>query len=111
MKKIIFIFVFLSTRLTFGQWNQSSFAPPGGLYEVDFPSENAAYIVGDFGLVYKSTDQGISWLQIYNFGPFTSPSDLKFINADTGFVNIYDNHYRTVDGGISFAFFGCFPKL
>ena len=111
MKKIILIFVLLSTKLTFGQWNQSSFVPPGGLYEVDFPSENAAYIVGDFGLVYKSTDEGISWLQIYDFGPFTNPSNLKFINADTGFVNIYGNHYRTFDGGISWTQFGTFPKL
>ncbi len=111
MKKIILIFVLLSTKFTFGQWNQSSFVPPGVIDEVDFPSENAAYIVGDFGLVYKSTDEGISWLQIYDFGPFTNPSNLKFINADTGFVNIYGNHYRTFDGGISWTQFGTFPKL
>jgi hypothetical protein len=111
MKKIILVILLLSTKLTFGQWNQSNFVALGGLYEVDFPSENAAYIVGDFGFVYKSTDEGITWSQIYDFGPFTSPSNLEFINADTGFVNIYGNHYRTFDGGVSWTQFGTFPKL
>ena len=111
MKKIILILCLLSTKLTFGQWTESSIFPNGGLYEVDFPSENAAYIVGDFGLVYKSTDQGVTWAQIYDFGPFTDPSNLKFINADTGFVNIYGNHFRTFDGGISWTQFGTFPKI
>ena len=111
MKQIILIILLLSTKLTFGQWTESSIFPNGGLYEVDFPSENAAYIVGDFGLVYKSTDQGVTWAQIYDFGPFTDPSNLKFINADTGFVNIYGNHFRTFDGGISWTQFGTFPKI
>jgi hypothetical protein len=111
MKKVILIIIILSTKLTYGQWNQSNFVALGGLYEVDFPSENAAYIVGDFGFVYKSTDEGITWSQIYDFGPFTSPSNLEFINADTGFVNIYGNHYRTFDGGVSWTQFGTFPKL
>jgi photosystem II stability/assembly factor-like uncharacterized protein len=111
MKKVILIIIILSTKLTYGQWNQSNFVALGGLYEVDFPSANAAYVVGDFGYVYKSTDEGITWSQIYDFGPFTSPSNLEFINADTGFVNIYGNHYRTFDGGVSWTQFGIFPKL
>lgn len=111
MKKIILILFLVSTKLTFGQWNQSTFVPPVGLYEVDFPNENAAYIVGDLGLMFKSTDEGVTWSQIYDFGPFTTPTNLQFINADTGFVNIYGNHYRTFDGGISWTQFGTFPKL
>jgi len=111
MKRIILIVVLLSTKLAIGQWYQSGFVPSGGLYEVDFPDENAAYIVGNFGLLYKSTDEGISWAQIYDFGSFTNPMNLKFINADTGFVNLYGNQYRTLDGGISWAQFGTFPRL
>jgi len=111
MKKIILILLILSAfKLTFGQWNQSTFVTFGGL-EVDFPSENAAYILGNYGLLYKSTDEGANWSQIYDFGSFTSPSNLKFINADTGFVNIYGSHYRTFDGGVSWTQFGIFPKL
>ena len=111
MKKLILILILLSTKLTFGQWNQSSFTPSFTLYEVDFPSENSAYIVGDKGKMYKSIDEGVTWSVIYDFGPFTTPSNLKFINADTGFVNIYSSHYRTFDGGVSWAQFGIFPKL
>lgn len=111
MKQIILIILLLSSKLIFGQWNESTFIPPVGLYEVDFPSENAAYIVGDLGLMFKSTDQGVTWAQIYDFGPFTTPTNLQFINADTGFVNIYGNHFRTFDGAISWTQFGAFPKL
>ena len=78
---------------------------------VDFPSMNAAYTTGDLGIIYKSIDQGVTWSQIYDFGPFTNPNNLKFINADTGFVNIYGNQYRTFDGGVSWTQFGTFPKL
>lgn len=111
MKKIILIIFLLSTKLTFAQWNQSTSVHPGGLYEVDFPNENATYVVGNLGLMFKSTDEGVNWSQIYDFGPFTTPTNLQFINADTGFVNIYGNHYRTFEGGISWTQFGTFPKL
>jgi len=111
MKKIILMLLILSSKLTFGQWNESSFTPFITLDEVDFPSENSAYIVGDYGLVYKSTDEGANWSQIYDFGPFTNPINLQFMNADTGFVNLYNSHYITVDGGVSWTQFGIFPKL
>lgn len=111
MKSIIIIICLLFAKLTFGQWNQSNFVPTGNCYEVDFPSENAAYIIGDFGLLYKSNDEGITWTKIYDFGPFTNPTDLKFINADTGFINIYEDYYRTFDGGVSWTQFGTFSQL
>ncbi|HTO17454.1 MAG TPA: T9SS type A sorting domain-containing protein [Edaphocola sp.] len=85
--------------------------PNAGLYEVDFPNENAAYIVGDLGLMYKSSDEGINWSQIYDFGPFSTPSNLKFINADTGFININGNPHRTFDGGLSWTSIGVFQKI
>jgi len=111
MKKIILIFIILCAKLAFGQWNQSSFTPISSIYQVDFPSENAAYIVGDLGRMYKSIDAGINWSPIHDFGPFTNPFGLKFINADTGFVNLYSSYFRTFDGGVSWEEFGIFPKL
>lgn len=111
MKTLILILIVLSSNMVFGQWNLSGFTAPADFHEVDFPSENAAYILGNPGLVYKSTDGGITWFQLYNFGPFTNPSDIQFINADTGFVNLDGNQYRTVDGGSSWTQFGTFPKV
>jgi len=88
---------------TFGQWNESTFAPSGSVFEVAFPDATAAYITGDFGLLYKSADAGISWTQIYDFGPFSNLFDPNFINADTGFVSADGGVYRTFDSGVSWT--------
>ena len=111
MKKAILILLILSTKCAFGQWTQSGFNPIGGIYELDFPSENSAYIAGNYGQIYKSTDAGINWSSVYDFGPFSNPVNLKFINADTGFVQIFSSYLRTFDGGVSWEEIGMFPKL
>jgi len=111
MKKTLLILLMISSQLAVAQWKQSSFKPISSINEVAFPSETSAYSVGDMGLMYKSTDGGANWTQLYDFGPFTVPSDLCFMNADTGFVNIYDNQHRTVDGGVSWTSYGTFPRI
>ena len=97
----ILIAILFASMTARGQWNQSPFVP-NYVYEVDFPAANAAYITG-YNSVYKSTDGGISWNEIYNAGPFANLTDLNFINADTGFVNLYGTVYRTFDGGTSWT--------
>ncbi|MBL0045238.1 MAG: T9SS type A sorting domain-containing protein [Flavobacteriales bacterium] len=105
-------FVLCMHGASLGQWAASAFVPSGGLYEVEFPRPDAAYIIGDFGYLYKSTDAGISWNVQYEFGPFASLSDLQFINADTGFVrSVQAYNYRTTDGGASWIQFGPGMKL
>lgn len=81
------------------QWTESTFSPNAPLFEVAFPSPGAAYITGEMGLVYKSSDAGISWVQIYDFGPFSNLGDPNFLNSDTGFVSANNGVYRTLDGG------------
>jgi photosystem II stability/assembly factor-like uncharacterized protein len=110
-RKTLFVLIcLLSFSKSFGQWVESDFTPWNNLYEVAFPSENAAYITGDLGSFYKSTDAGVAWNEIYNFGPFNSVSNLKFINADTGFVMGYEN-LRTFDGGYTWSSIGQSSKL
>lgn len=109
-KNLLYLICVLSFSNTFGQWTESTFSPLNSIYEVDFPATNAAYITGDLGTFYKSTDAGETWNEIYNFGPFNSVSDLKFINADTGFVSGYEN-LRTFDGGYSWNSIGSYSKL
>lgn len=92
------------------QWTESEFVSSTSLFKVEFPSENAAYISGDLGSFYKSTDAGETWNSIYDFGPFNSIGDMKFINADTGFVSAYEN-MRTFDGGFTWNSIGPSAKL
>lgn len=92
------------------QWLESEFVAPTSLFDVEFPSENAAYITGDLGSFFKSTDAGITWNSIYDFGPFNSVQDMIFINADTGFVSAFEN-MRTFDGGYTWNPIGPGSKL
>jgi len=111
IKNIYFVLIFV---LPFGkvncQWLGSDFVSPTSLFEVEFPTENAAYITGDLGSMYKSTDAGVTWTSIYDFGPFNSVSDMVFINADTGFVSAFEN-LRTFDGGLTWNSIGSSAKL
>jgi photosystem II stability/assembly factor-like uncharacterized protein len=96
----------LSLSSANAQWAESTAVPNGSFYELSFPSPDAAYVTGDFGLVYKSQDAGLSWAQIYDFGPFSNLADPQFINADTGFVTANGGVYRTFDGGDSWTGIG-----
>jgi len=98
---ILIAFMFISITAN-AQWNQSPFVPPVNLYEVEYPALNSAYIAA-YQHLYKSTDGGISWSQIYSAGPFANFSDLVFVNADTGFVSLYGSVMRTFDGGMTWS--------
>lgn len=111
MKRYIILICLFYSNFTFAQWQISSFQNTIQFLEVDFPSSDAAYIIGNAGVLLKSTDEGKNWTQIYDFGAFTQPKDLHFLNADTGFVNIYSNHFRTFDGGITWSSFAFVPRI
>ncbi len=100
--KITTLFILsLSLTIVHGQWLESNGFTTVSLYEVAYPDLSAAYIITDFGGVLKSTNQGVTWNEIYNFGPFSSIHNLHFIDANIGFINIFSSVYRTLDGGDS----------
>lgn len=105
MKQFLFttLIILITLPNVFGQWKESTFTPDNSLFEVEFPSPKAAYITGVMGILYKSTDAGISWNQIYDFGPFSSLTFPNFMNTDTGFVTANGGVYRTYDGGTSWT--------
>lgn len=71
--------------------------------DVAFPHPNAAYLTSDMGILYKSTDGGITWAILTDFGPFSSLRSPRFINKDTGFVSANYGIERTFDGGQSWT--------
>ncbi len=90
----------------FAQWIASDSTVIGsgsGPSALDFPAEDAAYITGDMGLLYKSVDEGVSWGIHNNFGPFSGLNSPIFISADTGFVSVNGAIQRTFDGGLSWT--------
>ncbi len=102
--KVLVVMVSLISVPTNAQWltSDSSFYI-GSFFGagLDFPSENAAYITGGMGILYKSVDGGVSWDNHYDFGPFSNLRGPNFISADTGFVHANAGIQRTFDGGAS----------
>lgn len=86
-----------------GQWIGSAPLPGFSLYQVAFPDISAAYITGDLGLMYKSSDAGATWNQISDFGPFSGLYDVDFINANVGFVSANIGVFRTLDGAVTWT--------
>lgn len=93
----------LSISSAFGQWVGSAPLPGFSLYQAAFPDVSAAYITADLGRMYKSTDAGATWNEIYDFGPFTNLEDVNFINANVGFVTLSGAVYRTLDGAVTWT--------
>ena len=95
------LLLLFTSSIGFAQWQVSNSQING--YAVSYPAADAAYITASTGILYKSNDGGVSWAQIYDFGPFSSLDNPNFINADTGYVEVNSNVYRTFDGGTNWT--------
>ena len=105
MKSIIFsTFLLLAGFKTGAQWSLSDSSLMSQGVAVAFPHEDAAYALGSLGRLHKSTDKGVTWQYIHDFGPFLSHQSLEFVNKDTGFAYGYGWIERTFDGGNSWDF-------
>lgn len=82
------------------------------LNDVHFVTPSVAYAVGDNGLMIKSTDGGVNWIQLNNNPFYTLGKQINglfFINKDTGYIGgeplattgngAFPKLYRTKDGG------------
>ena len=81
------------------------------IFDFDFPTNQIGYGCGGtfFGLyqdvIIKTENAGLTWdtLTTNSFGVYTF-NNIKFLNADTGFVaSGYNLLLRTQDGGVSFT--------
>ncbi|MGN6439847.1 MAG: WD40/YVTN/BNR-like repeat-containing protein [Agriterribacter sp.] len=70
-----------------------------GLSDAFFVSNTTAYAIGD--KLWKTTNGGKEWTQVYDFGKYAEYRTLFFVNEMTGFVSANRNLYKTVDGGIN----------
>ena len=100
---ILSLVALLTVTTATAQWIGSAPLPGFSLYQVAFPDISAAYITGDLGLMYKSSDGGATWDQIYDFGPFSGLYDVDFINSNVGFVSANGGVFRTLDGAVTWT--------
>jgi photosystem II stability/assembly factor-like uncharacterized protein len=91
MKKIILIALFLAiSNITFCQWQNTS--TDYNSNDISFINSNTGFFIPSIhGRVYKTTDKGNTWTNIYN-GPSQSPSwnSIHFLNENLGFISCKD---------------------
>ncbi|HTA62161.1 MAG TPA: T9SS type A sorting domain-containing protein [Bacteroidia bacterium] len=68
-----------------------------------FPTNNVGYVVGDSGLVYKTSNAGSSWSK-YNIPANNNLYTVHFTNPDTGYVaGASGALYKTLNGGLTWS--------
>lgn len=101
MKKILASICVLTqiTLTVSAQWTKVQSGTSSKLLDVHFPTKNVGYIIGEFGLVLKSTDQGKSWQKIYQDSTKEFAS-LHFTDESTGYAVSINSIYKTLNGGL-----------
>jgi len=78
------------------------------IYNIDFPSDNTGYVIGDIGLnptFYKTIDGGITWTKKSLPISFVHHD---FFDAENGLGINQDQIYKTTDGGETWTEVTCF---
>lgn len=85
MKKelLIVFFCFLTSAVSYSQWQVQNYYPgyTGAYFQ---PASNTAWVCGT-GIVRKTTDGGITWVNQYCITT-NSINDIYFVNAQTGWI-------------------------
>ncbi|MBK9334732.1 MAG: hypothetical protein IPM96_20620 [Ignavibacteria bacterium] len=84
-------------------WNVRYLSWGFPLYDISFIDHNTGFLTGEYGVIIKTTNSGISWTYLNRF----TPNNLKsicFISQDTGFsVSTLSGSegkiFRTINGG------------
>ena len=75
------------------------------LSSVYFLNADTGFVVGNYGIILKTTNGGISWTELicntWDMMPFNS---VFFTNIDTGYIAGYWGLVKTIDGGNNWTF-------
>lgn len=87
-------------------WNDQTLPgiTPPEVWNVEMLSATTGYVAATTGQVYKTTDGGSVWTEIYD-APATT-YDMQFLDDQTGFIGGPDMFGRTIDGGSSWTILG-----
>jgi photosystem II stability/assembly factor-like uncharacterized protein len=101
MKAIVFLFV-LVPCICNAQWVQINTGHSNYINDVYFINNLTGWTCDASGKIYKSTNGGINFVQVYSAGG--SPSSIHFYDSQTGFaVGISTSCVKTTNGGTSWT--------
>ena len=108
MKKIILIVFILQTssQLAVAQWIQQNSGTNQNLYDIEFINDKTGWAVGDSGVVIKTTNGGINWVNIVNPAPLFNPNLWSVAPIDSNIVYITsgkDLIIKTTNGGMNWS--------
>jgi photosystem II stability/assembly factor-like uncharacterized protein len=104
MKKVIYLFILISiiSHQADAQWIAQNSGTNQNLYDIELLNDQTGWAVGDAGIVIKTTNGGISWINIPNpsiqYGGLMwsiHPVDSEYVYATAG----YDFIMRSTNGG------------
>ncbi len=101
LKYFLILLVGFATTLSAqtDNWNRLVSRSFSGINCVDFVDNQTGYAVGTYGFIYKSTDSGESWIEVFKTQNSISLSFVDFVDSENGFAGGGDILYNTTDGG------------
>lgn len=99
MKTIFSILLILFTlNQSIAQWVEIDLNTSETLNQIYFINNDSGYIVGNNGLLFRTTDGGDNWIQI-NTNVSHNLFNISFANETIGFIN----GLKTTDGGLTWT--------
>jgi photosystem II stability/assembly factor-like uncharacterized protein len=98
-----FLLTLFSVNGAIAQWVQQNSGTTRNLNSVYFTDSNTGYIVGDHGIILKTTDGGTNWMA-QSSGTIHDLRSVYFTDAGTGYaVGMFNVLLKTVNGGIDWT--------
>lgn len=98
MRKIITLLLILIALPIYSQWVEQNSGVDKALNDVYCVTQDLVFVVGNNGIILKTTDGGTNWIQ-KNSGTNRDLMKVQFINANVGFALGTQTLLKTTDGG------------
>lgn len=98
MRKIITLLLILIAVPLHSQWVEQNSGVDKALNDVYCITQDLVFVVGNNGIILKTTDGGTNWIQ-KNSGTTQNLMKVQFVNSNVGFAFGAGTLLKTIDGG------------
>ena len=92
-----------------GRWDPAMPGTTAGWTFTELFDNGVGYVSTGNGTFFKTSDGGQTWLPLPTPG-LTTEARLTFGSPDVGFMGLFPDVYRTVDGGLTWGSLGSIPR-